>query len=80
MKNITRHIGKLTILKRLKNSYEGNPKYLCGVVDKNQNGFTFVTPTNSMYGYSIPNYSDKQTIVEIGSFRNIATLHSIKEV
>ena len=70
MKNITRHNGKLVILKRLKNSTMGNPKFLCAVLDKARNGFT----------YSIENYSNKDVTVEIGTFRNKATLHTIKEL
>ena len=80
MKNISRHYGKLKILKRLPNSRLGNPKFICGIVDKNENGFSFVTPTNSMFGYSIQNYENKRVIAEIGTFRNIPTLNSIKEV
>jgi len=80
MKNISRHYGKLKILKRLPNSYFGNPKFKCAIVDKNENGFSFVTPTNSMFGYSIQNYENKRVIAEIGTFRNIPTLNSIKEV
>ena len=80
MKNITRHNGKLVILKRLKNSTMGNPKFLCAVLDKAKTGFTFETATNSMDGYSIENYSNKNVIVEIGTFRNKATLHTIKEL
>ena len=78
MKNITRHNGKLVILKRLKNSTLGNPKFFCAVLDKTNNGFTFETATNSGQGYSIENYSNKNVIVEIGTFRNKSTLHNIK--
>jgi len=80
MKNITRHTGKLEILKRLPNSYLGNPKFKCAIVDENGNGFSFVTPTNSMFGYSIQNYENKKVIAELGTFRNICTLNSIKEL
>lgn len=78
MKNITRHTGKLVILKRLKNSTLGNPKFLLGVIDENRNGFSFETATNSSHGYSIENYKDKDVTVEIGTYRNKATLHTIK--
>ena len=80
MKNITRHNGKLVILKRLKNSTMGNPKFLCAVLDEARNGFGFETATNSSHGYSIENYENKNVIVEIGTFRNKATLHTIKEL
>ena len=80
MKNITRHNGKLVIIKRLKNSTMGNPKFLCAVLDKAKTGFTFETATNSGHAYSIENYKDKNVSVEIGTFRNKATLHTIKEL
>lgn len=80
MKNITRHTGKLVILKRLKSSTMGNPKFLCAVLDKERNGFTFETATNSGHAYAIENYSNKDVTVEIGTFRNKATLHTIKEL
>lgn len=80
MKNITRHTGKLVILQRLKNSTLGNPKFLAAVLDTRQNGFSFETATNSSHGYSIENYENKNVTVEIGTYRNKATLHSIKEL
>jgi len=80
MKNITRHKGKLVILKRLKNSTLDNPKFLCAVLDKAKTGWDFETATNSSHGYSIQNYENKNVIVEIGTFRNKATLHTIKEL
>jgi len=58
----------------------GNPKFLCAVLDKARNGFTFETATNSGQAYSIENYKDKDVTVEIGTFRNKATLHTIKEL
>jgi hypothetical protein len=80
MKNITRHSGKLLILKRLKSSTMGNPKFLCFICDEAKTGFSFVTKTNSSHGYSIQNYENKNVIVEIGAYRNNATLHTIKEM
>ena len=80
MKNITRHTGKLVILQRLKNSTLGNPKFLAAVLDVNRNGVSFETATNSSHGYSIENYENKYVPVEIGTYRNKATLHTIKEL
>ena len=80
MKNITRNNGKLVILKRLKNSTMGNPKFLCAVINEARTGFGFETATNSSHGYSIENYKDRNVTVEIGTFRNKATLHTIKEL
>ena len=80
MRNITRHTGRLVILKRLKNSTLGNPKFLAAVLDINRNGVTFETSTNSSHGYSLPNYDNKNVTVEIGTHYNKATLHTIKEM
>ena len=80
MKNISRHNGKLVILKRLKNSTLGNPKFLCAVLDKAGTGVTFETATNSSDGFSIQNYDNKNVTVEIGTYYNKPTLHSIKEM
>ncbi len=80
MKNITRHTGKLVIIKRLKNSTMGNPKFLCAIINEARTGWGFETATNSSHGYSIENYKDKDVTVEIGTYYNKATLHSIKEM
>ena len=80
MKNITRHTGKLVIIKRLKNSTMGNPKFLCAIINEARTGWGFETATNSGHAYSIENYKDKNVSVEIGTFRNKATLHTIKEL
>tara|TARA_B100001939_G_C16812954_1_gene560805 strand:+ start:578 stop:826 length:249 start_codon:yes stop_codon:yes gene_type:complete len=80
MKNITRHTGRLVILERLKNSNFRSPKFKCAVLDKAGNGVSFETATNSSDGFSIQNYDNKNVIVEIGTYYNKATLHSIKEM
>jgi hypothetical protein len=80
MKNITRHTGKLVIIKRLKNSTMGNPKFLCAIINEARTGFGFETATNSGHAYSIENYENKNVAVEIGTYRNKATLHTIKEL
>jgi len=80
MRNITRHTGKLVILERLKNSNFRSPKFKCAVLDKAGNGISFETATNSSDGFSISNYDNKNVIVEIGTYYNKPTLHSIKEL
>jgi len=34
MKNITQHTGKLRLIERLPNSRNGNPRYLCAIMDQ----------------------------------------------
>ena len=75
MKNITQHTGTLRIIKRLKSSYLGNPRFLATI----DWGVTFKTSVDSMLGYSIQNYDNKQVTVTIGTHYGTATLNSIKE-
>jgi hypothetical protein len=70
--------GKLHIVKRLKNSVCGNPKYLCSIETENGDFTTFETRTNSSYGYSITNYENKIITVELNYFRNNLSLDLIK--
>lgn len=75
MKNITQHTGTLRILKRLKSSVNGNPRFLATI----DWSWTFKTSVDSMLGYSIQNYDNKQVTVTIGTHYGTATLNSIKE-
>ena len=84
MKNITEHTGKIVLLKRLKNSFNGNPRFECAVIEPQEKGlgWTFVTQVDHSHGYEIQNYIDRdvQVTVTIGTYYNKATLHSIKKV
>ena len=73
MKNISRHVGKLEILERLKNSTNGNPRYRCYVA-----GVHFVTKADCSYSYSLPNYQDKEAVVTVGIHYGKATLDTIE--
>lgn len=72
MKNLSSHNGILTIIKREKSSYYGNPRYLCFV-----SGVSFYTAPDSMHGYSISNYEGKAVNVTIGTYYGKPTLNSI---
>ena len=72
MKNITRHIGIVSDIKRLPSSYYGNPRYSFMV-----DGYRVVTGIDSMHGYGITNYQDKQVTVTVGTHYNRLTLDSI---
>lgn len=73
MKNITRHFGKLEIVKRLPSSRNGNPRYLLCV-----DGWTCRTAVDSSLGYSVTNFAGKRVEATIGTFRGVATLDSVK--
>jgi len=73
MKNITRHTGTVTEIKRVDTSYAGNPRYSFMV-----DGYKVVTPVNSMFGYSISNYENKLVQVLIGTHYNKLTLEAIQ--
>lgn len=83
MKNITRHTGKIRLIERLDNSGWGNPQFILGVIDDPNRGlgWTFRTPKDSMLGYEIQNYIDKdiEVTVTLGSHYNSCTLNSIEK-
>jgi len=91
MKNITRHTGKIRFIKRLKNSKDGNPQFVLSVMDdvnyrlnypEKGLGWTFRTPKDSMLGYSIQNYIDRDidVTVTLGTHYGLCTLNSIESV
>jgi hypothetical protein len=75
MNNITQHKGTLTLIKKLKNSYVGNPQFML-----NCDNYNFRTQANSMTAYCISNYLDKEVTVTIGTHRGCLTLDTIKGV
>lgn len=79
MKNLTNHVGTLRILKRARNSVNGNPRYLAVVMDASGTGFTFKTRPDSMTGYALPNYDGKTVVLTLGTYRGVCTLASIAD-
>lgn len=75
MKNLSRHIGTLEIIRRLPSSYLGNPRYLLSV-----NGVTCKTNVDSSYGYSVTNFDGKQVEATIGTHYGSAHLNSLKGI
>ena len=73
MKNITRHTGKLSVIKRLKSSVNGNPRYLLEV-----DGYRFSTTPDSMHAYGVTNYDGKNLVVTIGSHYGVLSLNTIE--
>ena len=82
MKNITRHTGPVKLIERLPNSYNGNPQFILGIMDTPNKGlgWTFRTPKDSMLGYEIQNYIDKDidVTVTIGTKYNCTMLNSLE--
>ncbi len=72
MRSITRHAGKLRMIKRMKNSVNGNPQYLLSC-----DGYIFRTKANSMAAYNITKYLDSDVVVTIGTHRNCLTLNTV---
>ena len=72
MKNFSRHVGKLEIVRRLRPSRNGNPRYQCRC-----GGFTFVTEPDSSIAYELPHFEGKQVEIVVGTLRNKLTLKYI---
>jgi len=83
MKNITQHTGRIKLIERLDNSYAGNPQYILAIMDSPNKdlGWTFRTPKNSMLGYEVGSYIDKDidVTVTIGTHYRCTTLNSIRK-
>lgn len=62
MKNVTRHTGTLEMVKRLRNSVNGNPRF-----ELRCDGWTFCTQPDTMIAYAIDNYIGKPVAVTIGT-------------
>lgn len=73
MKNITAHTGKLQIIKKLRNTLNGNPRYLVKV-----DGWSCKTKPNAMEAYAISNYDGKTVKAYIGTLRGTATVFDIQ--
>ena len=72
MKNITRHKGVVTNIKRLPSSVNGNPRYSFEC-----DGYTIKTAVDSMHGYALTNYEDREVILTAGSHYGSLTLNTI---
>ena len=75
MNNITRHTGKLEILKRLPSSINGNPRFLVSI-----DNWSAKTIIDSSEGYSITNYEGKLVNAEIGTHYGSAHIQNITAI
>ena len=73
MKNKSRHVGKLEILRREPSSANGNPRYFARCA-----GVSFYTAVDSSLAYSLPNYDGALCEVIVGRHYGRATLDSIR--
>ena len=73
MKNITRHTGVITNIKRLPSSVNGNPRYSFQC-----DGYTIKTAVDSMHGYAITNYENKEVTITVGTHYGTLTLNTIE--
>jgi hypothetical protein len=75
MNNLTRHTGLLTIIKRLPQSTNGNPRFLLTV-----DGWTCRTSVDCSLGYKVKNLDGKTVEAVIGTHYGQATLASVELV
>jgi hypothetical protein len=73
MKNRTRHVGKMEIIKRLPQSLNGNARFLIRV-----DGWTCCTPVDSCLADYVKNYDGKIVEAIIGTHYRSATLDEIQ--
>ena len=74
MRNITRHTGIVSEVTRLNTSRMGNPQYSFSIARH-----TVRTPVDSVYGYSITNYTGKVITITAGTHYGVLTLNSIEK-
>ena len=74
MKNTNVYNGKLQVIERMKNSLNGNPRYMIMV------GTTVMdTGVDSSLGYSVTNYANKEVIATAGMYRGKLTVSLINK-
>jgi len=73
MKNITRHVGILSIMGRLPSSSFGNPMFQL-IID----GYSCVTGVDCMHGYDVKNYDGKMVEATIGTHYGRCTLNTLR--
>jgi hypothetical protein len=73
MRDIRERTGTLEIIKRLKSSTNGNPRYLLKI-----DGLHCSTAVDSSYGYCVTNYDGKPIKATIGTHYGTVTLNSLK--
>lgn len=67
------YTGKLKIQQRMKNSINGNPRYMLTVGDT-----VMYTAPDSMLAYQITNFDNKQVTVSAGMHYNKLTIQNVE--
>ena len=75
MKNITKHTGTITNIERLPSSVNGNPRYSFEC-----DGYTIKTAVDSMQGYALTNYEDREVTLTAGTHYGNLTLNTIEVI
>jgi hypothetical protein len=73
-------IGKLINCERFDTSRNGNPRYLCCILGNDGHSTMFYTGVNSMHGYGITNYLNKNVKITCKYLRNKLTLQSLETI
>ena len=63
MKDLKTISGKLEIVKRLKSSYYGNPRFLISI-----DGVEYSTQPDASFGYAVENYANKDVMAQVGTY------------
>jgi len=81
MKNVATHRGRLRIIKTLKNSINGNPRFWVAIYD-DEKGFEWFAKTipDSGEAYALTNYEGKLVDCELGTLRGYTHIQNIREV
>ena len=81
MRDIRKYEGILGIVKRLKSSYFGNPRFMVTITNYDKQDVNIArTIPNSMEGYAISNFEGKLVECEIGIHRNNLHIQNIREI
>jgi len=75
MKSIMRHTGVITNIKRLPSSVNGNPRYSFQC-----DGYTIKTAVDSMHGYELTNYEDREVTITAGWHYGSLTLNTLNTI
>lgn len=73
MHNVKEYRGTLEILKRLPQSENGNPRWLCNI-----GGMVCRTSVDSSLGYKVPNLDGKEVRARVGVHYRTATIADIE--
>lgn len=75
MKSVTQHTGILTVIKRAKQSNNGNPRYIVEI-----DGYTCHTMVDDSLGYSITNFDGCMVSCHIGTHYNTVSIENVKKI